>query len=258
MKKVILMLASSLLIFATATFSQEVIPPGTVIPIQLNSSFSLNSKPGQVLTARVMQDVPLSTGATIRAGARMRGRVLNVTPLGSGTDAQISFVFDKLVLSKRIVPLSTDLRAIASFVEVDEAQIPETGADRGTPENARTTVQVGGDIDYRGGGPVTEGSRIVGKPTFQGVLSQVASKTGTTCRGAFDGNDGPQALWVFSSDACGAYGFPGVIVAHAGRSSPLGQITLATRHGHLNVSGGTGMLLRVTGTNPNDAMNNNG
>jgi hypothetical protein len=257
MKKVNLMLVSILLL-ATAAFSQEVIPSGTMIPIQLNSSFSLKTNPGHVITARVMQDVPLSTGATIRAGAKVSGRVLNVTPPGSGTDAQISFVFDKLVLSKRTVPLSMDLRAIASFVEVDQAQIPETGPDRGTPENAWTTIQVGGDVDYRGGGPVTEGSTIVGKPTFQGVLSQVASKTGTNCRGALDGNDEPQALWVFSSDACGVYGFPGVVVAHAGRTSPLGQITLATRHGHLNVSGGTGMLLRVTGTNQSDAMNNNG
>ena len=258
MKKVTLMLAFSFLILVTATFSQEVIPPGTVIPIELNSSFSLKSSPGHVLTARVKQDVPLSTGGTIRAGAKVIGRVLNVTPAGSSTDGQISFVFDKLVLSNRMVPLSVDLRAIASFVEVDQAQIPQTGPDRGTPENAWTTVQVGGDVVYRGGGPVTEGSTIVGKPTFQGVLSQIAAKIGTSCRGAFDGNDEPQALWVFSSDACGVYGFPGVVVAHAGRTRPPGQITLATRHGHLNVSGGTGMLLRVTGASQNGAINNNG
>jgi hypothetical protein len=258
MKKVILMFASSLLMFATATFSQEVIPPGTVIPIQLDSSFSLNSSPGHVLTARVMQDVPLSTGATIRAGAKLTGRVLNVTPPRSGTDAQISFVFDKLVVSKRTVSLSVDLRAIASYVEVDQAQIPQTGPEKGIPESAWTTVQVGGDVVYRGGGPVTEGSTIVGKPTFQGVLSQVAAKTGTNCRAAFDGNNEPQALWVFSSDACGVYGFPGVVVAHAGRTSPQGLITLATRRSHLNVSGGTGMLLRVNGTSQIGAANDNG
>jgi hypothetical protein len=252
--KVALMLASSLLILATATFSQEVIPPGTVIPIQLNSSFSLKTNPGHQLTAKVMQDVPLSTGGTIRAGSKVTGHVVNVTAPGNGTGAQLSFVFDKLVLSKRTVPLHGDLRAIASFFEVDQANIPQTGPDRGTPENAWTTVQVGGDVVYRGGGPVTEGSTIVGKPTFQGVLSQVAAKSGTSCRGAFDGNNEPQALWVFSSDACGVYGFPGVVVAHAGRTSPLGQITLATRHRHLNVSGGTGMLLRATGANQNGAI----
>lgn len=136
MRKVTLMLASSFLIFATATFSQEVIPSGTVIPIQLNSSFSLKTNPGRPLTAKVMQDVPLSTGGTIRAGAKVIGHVVNVTDPGNGTDAQLSFVFDKLVLSKRTVPLNADLRAIASFVEVDQAKIPQTGPDRGTPEDA--------------------------------------------------------------------------------------------------------------------------
>jgi hypothetical protein len=256
--KIALMLASFFLIFTIATFSQEVIPPGTVIPIQLNSSFSLKTSPGHQLTAKVMQDVPLSTGGTIHAGAKVTGHVVNVTGPGNGAGAQLSFVFDKLVLSKRTVPLHADLRAIASFFEVDQANIPQTGPDRGTPANAWTTLQVGGDVVYRGGGPVTEGSTIVGKPTFQGVLSEVAAKTGTNCRGAFDGNDEPQALWVFSSNACGVYGFPGVVVAHAGRTSPVGQVTLATRHSHLKVSGGTGMLLRVMGGNQNGAMNDNG
>lgn len=179
MRIVRLMLASSLLFFATATLSQEVIPAGTVIPIQLNSSFSLKTNPGHALVAKVMQDIPLSTGTTIRAGAKVTGHVLSVTSPGNGKVAELSFVFDQLVFSKRTVPLNTGLRAIASFVEVDQAQIPETGPDRGTPEDAWTTVQVGGDVVYRGGGPVTEGSRVVGKPTSQGVLSQVVSKAGT-------------------------------------------------------------------------------
>ena len=235
--------------FSTVTFGQDLIPPGTIIPIRLNSSFSLKTKPGSTLTARVMQDVPLSTSAKIRAGTKVIGRVTNVTIPTNGANGRVSFVFDKLMISKRTIPITTDLRAMASFVEVEEAQIPQSGSDRGTPETAWTTVLVGGDINYRGGGPVMEGSNIVGRPTFDGVLSQLASKPGADCRARIDGNDRPQALWIFSADACGMYGFPAVRIAHAGRTDPAGVIVLASQGKNLRKSGGSGMLLRAIDDN---------
>ncbi len=72
-----------------------------------------------------------------------------------------------------------------------------------------TTVQVGGDVVYGEGGPVTTGenaNEVVGKAVAGGVLSRVRAKEGTKCRGAIDGNDSACTLWVFLSDACGAYG----------------------------------------------------
>jgi len=149
MKTLKLILMNSFLMFSTVTFGQDLIPPGTIIPIRLNSSFSLKTKPGSTLTARVMQDVPLSTSAKIRAGTKVIGRVTNVTIPTNGANGRVSFVFDKLMISKRTIPITTDLRAMASFVEVEEAQIPQSGSDRGTPETAWTTVLVGGDINYR-------------------------------------------------------------------------------------------------------------
>jgi len=83
------------------------------------------------------------------------------------------------------------------------------------------------------------------------VLGQVRAKDGTECRGAVDGNDRPQALWVFSSDACGTYGLERVSIAHAGRSNPLGIIVLISERGNLKIAGGAGMLLRVNASRPN-------
>jgi hypothetical protein len=250
MKAVELLLFGACLFFSTPVPAQQAVPPGTVLPIRLNSSLSLKTRPGKVISGRIMQDVTLTDGASLRAGTRVLGHVIRVSSETEGVStAELSFAFDKVMVSNRAVPITTNLRAMASFMEVEGAQVPENGPDRGTPESAYTTVLVGGDVDYRGGGPVMEGSNIVGRPILGGVVSEVSLNPGSGCRGSIDGNNSPQALWVFSSDACGLYGFPGVEIAHSGRRNPVGEIVLKSNSRKLNVPSGTGMLLRViTGT----------
>jgi hypothetical protein len=238
----------SLLMFAADLFSQNTIPAGTILPVALNSSLnSRKIKSGQVITARVMQDVPLP-GSTIHAGTKVIGSVIDVKPANGGSGAQISFRFDTLLVSKRRIPITTNLRAAASMMAVEAAQLPESGPDRGTSQNAWTTDQIGGEVVYRGGGPVADGLRPVGEPTYGGVLVHVSAKPGTPCRGEIEGNDRLQALWVFSSDACGVYDFADLKIVHAGRSNPVGEITLASDKGDMNVRAGGGMLLRVNQT----------
>jgi hypothetical protein len=239
----------SLIMLSMDLFAQNTIPAGTIVPVALNSSLnSRKVKPGQVITARVMQDVPLSPGSTIHAGAKVIGRVIDVKPANPGSGAQISFRFDTLVVSKRRIPIITNSRALASMMAVEAAQLPESGPDRGTSQNAWTTDQIGGEVVYRGGGPVADGLRSVGEPTYGGVLVHVSAKPGSPCRGEIEGNDRLQALWVFSSDACGVYDFADLAIVHAGRTDPVGEITLASDKGEVNVRAGSGMLLRVNKT----------
>ena len=81
--KTILMIGLSLL--ATGLLGQDAIPAGTILPLQLNSSLnSRTSKPGKVVSARLMQDVPLPSGARIRAGSRAVGRVLDAGTVING------------------------------------------------------------------------------------------------------------------------------------------------------------------------------
>lgn len=239
------MLSICILLLSTQILGQNAIPTGTILPLRLNSSLnSRKSKAGQIVSARLMQDVPLSLGSKIHAGAKAIGRVLEVVhTIDGGT--QISLRFDSLATSHQILPISTNLRALASMMEVEDAQTPKTGPDRGTPANAWTTVQIGGDVVYRGGGPVAKGLRVVGTPTTDGVLARTESKPESPCRGDFDGNNHPQALWVFSADACGTYGFDSVKIVHAGRTDPIGTITLASVGHRLDIRSGSGILLRV-------------
>jgi|HubBroStandDraft_2_1064218.scaffolds.fasta_scaffold01851_6 hypothetical protein len=222
------------------------IPRGTVLPVRLNHGFSSkNAQPGQRISAGIMQDVPLPSGR-IPHGATVSGSIVSVEPARNGNPGKISFRFDTLENSKKKIPVKTNLRAIAGFMEVLEAQTPETSPGFGTPSPWITTRQIGGDEVYGVGGPVTNTvSEHVGKAIFGGVLVHVRANPGSNCRGPLDDNDQLQALWVFSADACGVYGIDGVTIEHAGRTEPTGEITLTSEHGNISLRGGTAMLLRT-------------
>jgi hypothetical protein len=238
---------ASLLISASGKAQETVIPTGTMLPVRLNSTLSsTETKPGQVISARIMQDVPLSNGGRIREGSKVIGHVVDVSSPADGV-AKVSLQFDKLISGGRTIPIRTNLRAVAGFMSVLEAAVPNGSADG---DGALSTNQIGGDVSYDPRGPVTtayNAADVVGKTVKDGVLDQPtpASRQGRECRGAVDGNNSPEAMWVFSSDACGTYGLSQIVVTHAGKSDPVGVIVLASWRGKLKVPRGSGMLLRV-------------
>lgn len=238
----------ALLFAAAAVCAATVVPDSTVLPVGLETSISSRkSKPGQVITARVMQEVPLLGDAKIPAGAKLSGEVTATQPASGSDGGSISFRFDTLRLAHETVQLTVQLRAIASMLDVRQAQTPRS-FDSTAGENAWTTVQIGGDVVYRGGGKVRNRSGVVGKPVENGVIARLDSNSGRGCR-----NDGagerPQALWIFSTDACGTYGLQDVTIVRADRDEPdnakIGEITLRSTKGDFEVRNGAGLLLRV-------------
>jgi len=122
--------------------------------------------------------------------------------------------------------------------------------DRGTAQTEWTTEQIGGEVVY-GGGAVARGSHIVGNSVRGSVaLVHASSRPGTKCRGEVDGNDQLQALGVFSSDTWGLYDLPNLTLAHAGRTDPVGPITLLAKSRKVKIPRGSGMLLRVNAIVP--------
>jgi hypothetical protein len=223
------------------------IPAGTVLPVRLNHGLSSKTaRPGQVVTGRIMQDVPLPNNDKIPEGAKVTGAVVSVERAGNGTNGKISFRFDALEFHHRNIPIVANLRALAGFMEVQSAQTPEFSPGFGTPYTWATRRQIGGDEVYGVGGPVTnQNNETVGKGVYGGVLVHVRAQPESRCRGTLDFEDRLQALWVFSSDACGVFGIQGVKIAHAGRTEPVGEITLVADQQNLLVRGASAMLLRI-------------
>lgn len=235
-------LSTVVVLVATVLSAQESIPAGTILPVQLNST--INSKKmhaGQAISARLMQSVPLPEGSRIHSGSKVLGRIIAVARGNPG--AEVAFRFDTLASRRQHISITTNLRAMATMVDVEAAQIPASGPDRGTSDFFWTTVQIGEETVYHGGGAVTHGSAVVGKSVVDGVLVHPSARA--QCRGDLEGNDRPQALWVFASDACGLYDLPGLTLVQAGRTEPRGEIRVRAEQGEVKIAAGSGLLLRV-------------
>ncbi len=228
--------------------AQEALPANTTVPVMLTSSLSSETLAEQTVSARVMQIVSAAPNLVIPAGARVVGRVLETRP-SSSQGSQISLRFDRIIAKNREFVVALSLRAIASRMEVEDAQAPKAGPDEGTSAYSWTTVLVGGDVRYGTGWPVMAGKTEVGKGVPDGVAARLFAVPGSECAEGSNTNQ-LQSLWVFSSSACGVYGFRDVTIQHSGRTAPLGEIVLDYPGKVLKLPSGTGLLLQVSADPP--------
>ena len=207
----------------------ELIPAGTILPVTLNSTLrSDKSARGATMTLTLMQDIPLGAGKTLRRGSKVTGHVVETVTAGRGSDeSKISFQFDGLRFENHTVPITVTLRALASSIEVDAAQIP-TGSEDGVSEVPWSLVKIGED-------------QIRTSPDLS-----------AECGGS-NTNNTRQAFWLFSPDACGAYGFGDLRILQSGRTEPR-EVTLASKRKAVNIEKGSAMLLRVGGSGPEAAQ----
>ncbi len=217
------------------------LPVGTALPVMLNSTIDTSKvNPGAPIKARLMQDVDLASGVRIRAGATVMGSILEVDSPRAASGSRVVFQFDRLESRGLTLRFSSHLRALASMTEVFEAQLPTNAIDDyGTSIADWNTVQVGGDAVYRGEGTVVSGSETVGSASVSGATEGLLrSVRATRCHASAK----PQALWVFSSTACGLYGYDDLSISHWGTTDPVGKIVLVSK-GRLHIQDGSGLLL---------------
>ena len=220
------------------------LPVGTVIPVRLRSV--LNAKKdaaGQKIDGDVMQEVPLSSGGKIRQGSHITGQVVSVTKPGS-SGSSIVLRFDAIQDKERTIPLTAALLSVASFTSVSDAQLPIDAASDMEPDSAWVTRQVGGDVVNRGRGKVGSRYGVVGRwLRGSSVLVKLTPNPDAGCPSG-PGNEREQAVWIFSSAACGTYGLGNLKIASSGSSPPFGNIVL-TSDQNVEIRGGSGWLLII-------------
>jgi hypothetical protein len=233
-------LAAGLLASATL-LSAQALPSGTALPVALNTTInSKNNKPGQKIEGKLVQEVMLPAGVKIKAGSHVTGHIVSVKKLGA-TGSSVVVQFDALQDEHQTLPLNVSLRALAATESVFQAKTPVDSASADEGSNSWVTKQVGGDIVFRGRGYVSGSQGKVAIWSGTGVWGKLSSDG--ACPGS-DSNNAEQALWVFSTTACGAYGFEDLKITAAGDGVPSGQITLHSTKDVL-VRSGSGWLLLV-------------
>lgn len=221
------------------------IPAGTALPLTLGATLDARKdKPGQKIEARLMQDVPLPSGEKIKAGAHVIGHIVEVTRL-TGAGYRMALKFDQLVAGGKTIPLTLNARAIASMQSVYQAEIPVDAESNYEPSTLWVMRQIGGEIVNRGRGRITSDEGLVGRWNGES-WGKLTTATDGDCTAA-DGNGIEQALWLFSTSACGLYGLEGIKLVHDGRTDPVGQIILESSK-DLHIGGGSGWFLLVGGT----------
>jgi len=235
------------ILLMTAGLHAQQIPPGTLLPTMLNNTLNSDkTKPGEEVSAKLMQDVPLPDGGKIKRGSKVLGHVVTVTPASAGTPSHLVVQFDRIELDKQEVPVPTSLRALASMRAVSTAQQPvNANSGFGTSSWDWNMVQVGGQAVFNGQRIVkSQAGEVVGKVVEPGAVLAVPMANPTRgCPGASD-NNAEQAFWIFSTDACGVYGYKYLTFDRSGGSTS-GQINLQSPKS-ITVRGGSGWLLRVT------------
>jgi hypothetical protein len=237
---------SILLILTALSAVAQQIPVGTAIPVMLRSDLNASKdKAGEQIEGKVMQEIALPGGDRISKHARISGHVVSVTRKGP-SGSTIVFKFEAIEDDKRTIPLSAAVLAVASMAAVSEAQSPIGTAPDRDPVTQWRTRQVGGDVVDRGRGKVVSKGGIEGKwVEGSSIVSKLTPNPRAGCPDG-PGYDQEQAVWIFSSAACGVYGMSDTKITNSGAKPPLGKIELQSI-GNVNVRGGSGWLLMTVG-----------
>ncbi len=222
----------------------QTLPPGTLLPVMLNSNLdSDKSKPGEKISAKLKQDVPLPDRGIVKAGTEITGHVVAAKRGGEGSTARVVFVLDHIRMNGSEYPLTTGLRALASMMAISEARKPinSVALDGSSPWDYNTR-QVGGDIVF-GRKDVRSEAGVVGMSPEPGwVVGIPRANPDAGCDAPENKN--LQAFWLFSTSACGVYGDDDLQISRHPSDSTAGQITLLDPKRVL-VRGGGGLLLVV-------------
>jgi hypothetical protein len=197
----------------------------TTFPIVFTRTVGADSShAGAVVLAKTEQEVRLSNGTVIPAGATVSGHVVaangfvrDSTPYAHQAPSALSIRFDSIQIAGKPMPLDVTVRAMAD---------PATswGAREPRPYDPLATVtQVGGDQLIPSQAEVhNRNGEIVAYNKRGGVYAHLISN------GRCDGGDVEVPVGIYSASACGLYGFTDVSATEFGSVSAPSTITLVS------------------------------
>jgi hypothetical protein len=240
-------LTAVLLLGLCSSVVAQQIPPGTVLPVMLNTTLDARrARANDQINGKITQEVRLPDGATIRKGSRVLGHVISVSAASANSPSRLAFTFDRVTIGGREIPITTQLRAMASQLQVFQAKLPTNSIDDyGTATSDWNTIQIGGAGVYRGNGEVVQGNAVVGHTTDYGAVT--AKLMAVPKDGCYDEGHSVQSLWLFSPWACGVYGYSDLKVVKGGGAASPGVIELEAT-GNVRIDGGSGWLLMANGS----------
>lgn len=233
------------LLLSVIAIGQE-IPAGTVIPMMLNTGLNADKdKAGKNVEGKVMQDVITPLGFTISKGSQISCQLVSAGKSDSGSTLVLKF--DSIQDRGRTIPLTAAVLAVASMQSVAQAQAPINSNPDTQSANGWVTRQIGGDVVNRGRNKVGTVGGLTGT-WLEGssVAIKLTPNADAGCPSG-PGYDRPQAVWIFSSSACGTYDLGNARIASSGATAPLGNVSI-TSDRNIQIRGGSGWLLMTVGS----------
>ena len=235
-----------LLCLAGSCLWGQKITAGTLLPAMLDGTLdSEKSKPGEAISAKLRQDVPLPGKGKIKRESKILGHVVAVSPASDGNPYQITVQFEQIEVNKSVVNTSVGLRAYATMELVAQSRQPaNANSGTGTSVWDLNLSQVGGQIAYSGQKVVKGNGQVVGRiPQPGAVLAVPMANPEFGCAGP-GANQSEQAFWVFSTNACGIYGDDDMKLVSGIGGAISGQVVFKSPK-KIMLRGGSGWLLQV-------------
>lgn len=240
-----------LLIFPTAGFAASraktaPLPDGTAIPIVFTHTINARrEKQGDKVTAKTMQVIFYGSSQSIAKGSLVVGHVVGASYTGKDQPSAVTIQFDRIVAKQNAISICVAARAMANTIDAYNASMESTSLD--TSPSMGTTL-IGGDHVRPGSKQVyaIDGDDVGISNRF-GIFSRLepGEPHGNSTPAACSGVSTLQSVAIFSSRACGLYGFPDIHMSLTGNTTPHGEIELQSDHNEVEIHAGSAALLQV-------------
>jgi len=242
----ILLLGTGSAAFGLASSAVSPLPAGTAIPVTFSHAIDVRkAKAGDRIEAKTLQVVLDGPKNSVAKGSTLLGHVVDATYIGKDQASILTIQFDTIIDNGKSSRLCVSMRAMVNPVDAYRATMEATSLD--TSASTGTTL-VGGDHIRPGGKQVyTTDDDNVGISNRFGIFSRLepAEPHNNSVPTACGGISTLQSVAIFSSRACGVYGFPDMRLSLTGETSPRGQIEFKVRRYAVKIPTGTAALLQV-------------